>query len=83
MIAMQQALFEYLIEKPSWQLLPAACYRSSLHNKREQWEAALLAAMTEPQRALFEAYQNAVDAVCDLEQQAMFLATWAAARELL
>lgn len=82
MIAMQQALFEYLIEKPSWQLLPAACYRSSLH-MREQREAALLAAMTEPQRALFEAYQNAVDAVCDLEQQAMFLATWAAARELL
>ncbi|MDO4315627.1 MAG: hypothetical protein Q4C45_07595 [Oscillospiraceae bacterium] len=43
----------------------------------------MLEAMTDTQKTLFEAYQDAMAAVCGLDQQALFPLTWAAAHELL
>lgn len=82
MTDIQQNLFQHLMETRVRHMLPSGCYRH-FSGMLEQQETALLETMTAAQKALFASYQDASAAVCDLEQQAMFLATWAAARELL
>ena len=82
MTDIQQHIFDYIMEEYVRQLLPPKYF---WHYSRvlELRENALLEALTDQQRDLFGAYQNAQFERDLLEQQTLFRATWAMAHELL
>ncbi len=82
MTDIQQHIFDYIMEEYVRQLLPPKYF---WHYSRvlELRENALLEALTDQQRELFDAYQNAQFERDLLEQQTLFRATWAMAHELL
>ena len=78
----QQALFDYLLENQLQNFLPPG-YHTRYVRITGLREEALLKTLTDQQKDLFTAYQNAQFQQALLDLQALFRATWAMAHELL
>lgn len=81
MTDLMQTLYNYLQENRARDFLSHK-YFWYYSNVLDLLESALMNTLTDEQQELLEQYQDAVYECCDMEQQALFLATLSLAREL-